>query len=159
MKKLTREEVKTVQMDILDALVKFCDQNSLRISVSSGTLIGAVRHKGYIPWDDDIDVYMPRGDYMKLEKILPELLDGKYKLASLYRLKNWHLTFAKLYDIRTETKLQNRSVIPYGVFVDIFPVDDVPENPVEFKSYMRKLGLMRFLLNNVRQTTAEMPFS
>lgn len=156
MKRMTREEIKQVQKDVLDALVRFCNEQSIRVSVSSGTLIGVVRHKGYIPWDDDIDVYMPREDYIRFEQKFPDIFEEKYRLASMYRNPKWHLTFAKLYDTRTITELESRSTEPYGVFVDIFPIDDVPEDEKAFKSYMCKLGWMRFYLNDVRRITPEM---
>lgn len=156
MRQLTRNELKEVQMNILDALVRFCIDNGLRVSISSGTLIGAVRHKGYIPWDDDIDVYMLREDYVKLEELLPHILDNTYKLESIYRNDNWHLSFAKLCDIRTISEPKGRKTSQYGAFIDIFPVDAVPDNHREFRSYMRKLGFIKFLFNNTRTTTPEM---
>ena len=57
------QELRQIQMGILDEVHRFCEAHGLRYFLSSGTLIGAVRHKGYIPWDDDIDIYMPREDY------------------------------------------------------------------------------------------------
>lgn len=156
MKPITREELREIQKNILDELTYFCKENKLRFSISSGTLIGAVRHKGYIPWDDDIDVFMPREDYMRFENVFPSLYKDRYKLESLYRNKKWHLSFAKLCDIRTIEQLDSRNTVPYGVFVDIFPVDDVPDDDREFKSYMKKLGWMRFLLNDVRKTLPHM---
>lgn len=156
MKLLTREEIKKTQMDALDALVAFCTQHSIRVSIASGTLIGAVRHKGYIPWDDDIDVFIPREDYMQLEKLFPSLYRDNYRLESIYRNEKWHEPFAKLCDIRTVEYIDSRRTTPYGVFVDIFPIDDVPDDDREFRKYMRKLGLLRFLFNDTRKTTVQM---
>ena len=69
MRKITDiHELRQIQMDILDDVHRFCEANGLRYFLSSGTLIGAVRHKGYIPWDDDIDIYMPRQDYEQFLK-------------------------------------------------------------------------------------------
>ena len=71
-------ELRQIQIGILDSVHHFCEAHGLRYFLSSGTLIGAVRHKGYIPWDDDIDIYMPRRDY---EQFLKTYCDegGKYK--------------------------------------------------------------------------------
>ena len=70
MKKITLEESKRLQLDILDAFDAFCQKNELRYMLAYGTLLGAVRHKGFIPWDDDIDLYMPIEDYRKMADIL-----------------------------------------------------------------------------------------
>lgn len=67
MRKITSEELRVIQMDILSAVDAFCTENNIKYSISSGTLLGAVRHKGFIPWDDDIDVLMPRTDYNKFK--------------------------------------------------------------------------------------------
>ena len=64
------EELKKIQLDILLSLHQFCSENNINYSLAAGSLIGAVRHKGFIPWDDDIDVYLLRSDYKKLEKSL-----------------------------------------------------------------------------------------
>ena len=66
MKKLTDKEVKQIELDILEYVHNFCEENGLKYIMNYGTLIGAVRHKGFIPWDDDIDISMPRADYKKL---------------------------------------------------------------------------------------------
>ena len=63
MKIIPIEEVKKIQLDILDSVAQFCEERGLRYYLAYGTLLGAVRHKGYIPWDDDIDLHMPRPDY------------------------------------------------------------------------------------------------
>ena len=72
MKKLTDKEVKQIELDILEYVHNFCEENGLKYIMNYGTLIGAVRHKGFIPWDDDIDIVMPRPDYEKFLAYMQE---------------------------------------------------------------------------------------
>lgn len=65
MKEITLKELRTIQLEILDIIHNFCIENNIRYSIAGGTLLGAVRHGGYIPWDDDIDILMPRPDYKR----------------------------------------------------------------------------------------------
>lgn len=76
---LTKEQLKKVQMigqELLDEFVRVCEDNRLKYYLSCGTLLGAVRHKGFIPWDDDVDVEMPREDFEKFKKIMLERQNG-----------------------------------------------------------------------------------
>ena len=125
-KEIDLEELKVLQMDVLQAIDDFCEDNSIRYSLACGTLLGAVRHKGYIPWDDDIDIYVPREDYNRLLSVFPETYKERYKLISLERNAQWTHPYAKAYDNNTllEENARNEEII--GVNIDIFPVDEVP---------------------------------
>lgn len=116
-----------MQMDILDEIHHFCMQHGITYFLSSGTLIGAVRHGGYIPWDDDIDIYMPRQSY---ERFIQEYKDdqGLYKLLEPRTVKHYFYTFAKLSDTRTRMVEAWYDNFPIGINIDIFPVDYVTDN-------------------------------
>lgn len=134
-KEILLDELKVIQMDVLAAIDVFCDENNIRYSMACGTLLGAVRHKGYIPWDDDIDIYVPREDYKKLIEIFPSCYKGRYKISSLERDPLWEKPYAKAYDDKTVLfeKADVKEVI--GVNIDIFPVDEVPDSQEEWSGY------------------------
>ena len=129
---LTLDEVKKCELDILKYIDYICTQNNLKYFLSFGTLIGAVRHKGFIPWDDDIDISMPREDYEKLILIMQKQEDERYKVLS-YRTKKYPYPFIKVTD--SYTKIEDDGVVDYpykGLWIDIFPIDG-------FKSQRRSI--------------------
>jgi len=143
------EERKKIQIEILDAVHSFCQKNGIRYSLACGTMLGAVRHKGYIPWDDDIDIYMLREDFERFDTLFPDVYQNKYKLASLGRNKNWGICFAKVYDIRTFIKEKKSRQTDIGINIDIFPVDDVPDNNSSWKRFNQK---RKNLINKLQMT-------
>lgn len=150
-KELSLEEIKVLQMDVLAAIDRFCCANNIRYSMACGTLLGAIRHKGYIPWDDDIDIYVPRQDYKRLMAEFPETYEGYYKISSLERDKFWNRPYANAYDSRTVFEEDARNCELIGVNIDIFPVDDVPigEEWIRFDTKRRREQKL-FSLNFVR---------
>lgn len=146
MKQIDIEELKRLQCDVLQALHNYASANGLKYSLACGTLLGAIRHNGYIPWDDDIDVYMPRDDYDKMVKSFPEVYQGRYKLISFERSRKWCRPYANLYDDRTvcyELKSSNEEQI--GVKIDVFPVDHVPDDDNEWLRFNKIRRLLIYL--------------
>ena len=127
-KKLTFEEAREIQKKLLFSFADFCESHNLRYSLGGGTLLGAVRHQGFIPWDDDIDVMMPRPDY---EIFLREYKHKNYSVAHYLNNKDHRFPYAKMYDDNTITKLGSHS---RSVYMDIFPVDSV----IDSKDYINK---------------------
>lgn len=141
MKKITVDEMKSIELNILVDVAEFCEEHGLRYYLCGGTLLGAVRHKGFIPWDDDIDIIMPRPDYIKFlteynKKTSP------YKANSGINHKDWHTTFANVEDTRTIKINTNFGKFDqYGIDIDVFPMDGSPDNEKKRKRF--------WLINNV----------
>lgn len=152
MRKMSFGELKNTELEILKFIDTVCKKNNLAYSIDSGTLLGAVRHQGFIPWDDDIDIIMVRKQYEKFIKIV-ENMSGSYKVISCYNNKSYFYPFAKICDSRT--LLIENNVLPienYGVYVDIFPIDAIP-NPGLFSSIYLQIVLWLKYLIGIRVCT------
>lgn len=155
MRSIPPEELKLIQLDILDILHSYCREQGLRYTISNGTLIGSVKFGGYIPWDDDIDVTMPRDDYQRLLDCFPELFKGHYRLGSLDRNPHWDRFYAKLYDDRTLMRENRRDGVETGVNIDIFPADAVPEEDGMARRWFRR----RLLIHRIFELKERKLFS
>lgn len=133
MQELKEEDIsrlKGIELGILKSFISVCDRLNLVYFAVGGTLLGTIRHKGFIPWDDDIDVAMPRKDYdifiAKAQALLPDDLF----LQNIYTEKNWFSNYAKIRKNNTlfvESSIKERK-INHGVFIDVFPLDYYPED-------------------------------
>jgi len=126
-------DIRPLQLRMLKILLAFddmCKVHNLRYCIMAGSMIGAVRHKGFIPWDDDMDVGMPRPDYEKLISHSKEWLAPPYEFVCGENDNVYPLPFAKLQD--ASTTLIERKHLSYlgGIYVDIFPLDAVPRNMI-----------------------------
>lgn len=133
MKELTLKEIQNLCCDILDEVHRFCTDNGIRYSLAYGSLIGSLRHNGFIPWDDDIDIVMPRPDF----NIFCSTFTSDKGLECFPPGGNNWLAFARVCD--TARTIQ-RSFLPWsatadtGVWIDIFPLDGMPSDRQEFKT-------------------------
>ena len=138
------EEFKSISLDILVVINSYCEENNIKYSLGLGTLLGAIRHKGFIPWDDDIDVYLLREDYNRLLTTFPEVYDN-VSIASLGRSNEWGRAYAKAYDVRTVEIENSTDDTHIGVGIDLFPIDYAPDSDDEWQKYNKK----RMFLQNV----------
>lgn len=144
---LTLDEMKAYELHILRTFHAFCEANGLTYFLAGGTLLGAIRHKGFIPWDDDIDVMMPRPDAMKLLALAKDGLTEDLKLDTWYLDKKSTSTMIKIVDTRTAAVFEDAVVQPgYGVWIDVFVADGVPDDPRQNRRDFRKTRLLMDLL-------------
>lgn len=138
-----------LHLDLADELKRVCEKNNIKFFMIAGSLLGAVRHNGFIPWDDDMDFGMLREDYNKFLAICnDELENEKYFLQTEYNTDNYPFNFSKL-------RLKGTSVIEeysknaerqHGIYIDIFPIDNVCENPIGKAIQYRLFWIARNLL-------------
>ncbi|WP_242369293.1 LicD family protein [Adlercreutzia muris] len=143
MEPLTSDEMKQIELDIMSEIDRICREHNLRYFLAYGTLLGAVRHDGFIPWDDDMDIVMPRDDYETLLAHFDEWKQAEHIEVSSYRKGNSIHPFTKIVD--STTLVSERFLKPEyktGVWVDIFPLDHVPAN--KKKVFRRKSQLSFF---------------
>ena len=142
MKEYDQETLKKVQraeLSILKDFVSLCDRHGLVYFGIAGTGIGALRHKGFIPWDDDIDVAMPREDYEKFRQLVRDEMGDKYLLMNTEENENYPLMTARLMLRGTEFREEALKDIdcPLGIFLDLYPLDKVSDDPEECKKQFR----------------------
>ena len=130
MRRIDMAELREKQMEILDYVAQFCDDHGIRYIIADGTMLGAVRHGGYIPWDDDIDVGMLREDYQRFSELFPLEAKEGYLFACSTTVEKWHLPFGKVMDTNTLLVQDGHNL---GINIDIFPYDDAPEDPKVMK--------------------------
>lgn len=135
MKEMSLSEIQHMSLEILKDVHEFCVQNRIDYTLFGGTLIGAVRHNGFIPWDDDVDIAMPRPDY---ERFVKEYSSNKYKLFSREKQgKDIYIAYARVCEMN-----ETYADIPFpwsafetGVWIDVFPLDGMPNDKEEAISY------------------------
>lgn len=138
MKRLSAETLKSMQIDMLKYIDSICKKNQLRYFAAYGTLLGAIRHKGFIPWDDDIDLYMHRDDIETFVKVV-NMQESYYEIISMFNTKNYYHPFYKLSDKRT-ILIENGFPKKYeqGIYIDIFILDNLPEKEQDAVKQYRK---------------------
>ncbi len=152
---MTLKEGQDDELAMLDELAAFCEQNGLHYYLSGGTLLGAIRHHGFIPWDDDIDINMPRPDCEKLMELTGGEL-GEFRLAGpdMGEFSN-NCNYFRVYDDDTVVENYKGGMTtehPYyhPIFIDIFPIEGLPENPEECDRHWNRL----IFLNKMRRVSS-----
>lgn len=133
--------IKELELEVLDEFLRICNKHHLNYFLSGGTCLGAVRHGGFIPWDDDIDISMPRADYEKFCEIAFDELGDKFVLQNYWTEPNCGLVFGK---VRQKNTLYNETYSAHidmsqGVWIDLFPYDVIPDSVPEQEKLYRKI--------------------
>lgn len=143
----TLKHLQQVEMKILKYFIGVCEENNLTYFIYGGSLLGTIRHKGFIPWDDDIDVIMFREDFEKLNKIFEKNIDQKYRFINVLNEETYHYTFGRLMLKNTIFQEWWANQVDYtpNIFIDVFILDNIPKN--KFKRFIHKWS--SFLLNQL----------
>ena len=139
LKEMSSDEYKELLTEMLDYFHKLCERNNLKYFVAFGTLIGTIRHGGFIPWDDDIDVCMPRADYDRLIDIMNNS-NNLYYMLTPKNSKYYYNNFSRFCSKRGVLKLKGViNIDNLGPFIDVMPLDKVPENESERLQYYQEV--------------------
>ena len=152
MRELSLEEVKKIGFDMLVKFDKICRENGIKYSLAYGTLLGAIRHKGFIPWDDDIDIMMSRNEY---EKFLSVWKDDEYKLLTLQKGSEFWPLFSRI--TNPLTHLVPKKICNHGVWLAVIPYDNIPDDLAQRKRHIRRVTRAIRLLEIRREPMIFMP--
>ena len=147
MRKISSQEIQSLELNILKAFKTFAQENNITYYLCGGTLLGAIRHNGFIPWDDDIDIFIPRNSYNKLLKLVKE---NRYIENTTYKFclpldDNYIYPYIKIVDTNTivyEKDIKKEYCL--GVWIDIFPLDEFPKTNPEIKKIVKKHSIYKF---------------
>lgn len=158
---LTLDEIHQEEFKILEAFAQFCDGHDLYYSLAGGTLLGAIRHKGFIPWDDDIDVNMPRPDFERLLNMDEEFYAATGFKIMWYGREKAHAPYFKIVDpyIRVNYDDGKKSV-PYYLWIDVIPIDGIDGDPEDIDNIYGRVYSLRnvFSISEQRWALGATPF-
>lgn len=143
----SNRKVQELTIELLKVFIDICEKNNLRYYFTGGALIGVLRHKGFIPWDDDIDVGMPRKDYDKFLKIMAKRAPKGYGICNRQTDKNWHFAMSQFVDMESEITIhlaeEERKA---HIWIDVFPLDGLPSGKIARWIRVKNILVHRYLV-------------
>lgn len=135
-KSITLEEQKYVQFEMLKEIDTFCRANDIRYSLAFGTLLGAIRHKGFIPWDDDVDIMMPLPEMLRFKQLFHS---EKMKYCDVDTEKHYEYGFSRIANVNT-INIKGMIVNSYGICIDLYPLVAIPHGIDEREHFFKKVN-------------------
>lgn len=149
---LKQQEIQAICLDTLRLVDKICKRENIPYFLSGGTLLGAVRHQGFIPWDDDIDLMMPRADYERFLKAAPKYMGTRYALAHPKLRSDYPFPWIRILDLHTRVETSGKQKLSSGtLFLDIFPIDGLPANEKWSNLFFKEIRARDILLKCSRR--------
>lgn len=149
---IDKEEYKKILVNLMIKIDYLCQLHGLNYQLAYGTLLGAVRHKGFIPWDDDVDIFMPREDYKKLQNLINKC-DCGMKFISIDNEPNTIYPYGKVCDTNTVAyEIGFKHVPGYGAFIDVFPLDYVPKSSIKRKFIYYRYNILIKIIQHTSRT-------
>ena len=141
------KKVWAVQLDILKQCIAICEKHDIEYTLDGGSLLGAIRHRGIIPWDDDIDIMLTRKNYDKFLKYAKEELGDDYFIKNSDTTKGYYRGLTQICRNGTTAiiKIDMEYKFHQGISIDVFPLDNIPDDPKECEKFLKKLRFMRRL--------------
>jgi lipopolysaccharide cholinephosphotransferase len=141
------KNIQLIGLNILINFINICDKYNLRYYVIGGTLIGVLRHKGFIPWDDDIDIGMPRKDYERFLEISKDVLPEGYALSNHQTDPEWFFNMSQIIDTHTIIDIfMNEKPRRFHAWIDLFPLDGLPKNSFRRWLHIKHILFYRYLI-------------
>ena len=149
MREVSFEESKDIMIKILKSIDNCCREHNIKYSVCWGTMIGAIRHQGFIPWDDDIDIMMPREDY---NRFLAVYGDSEFGICTPKMTKNYRQIITKIHERKTCVYFGHAPKSLFGVWVSIFPYDNAPDKHIKMWEIKRNfwMDLYHIKISNIK---------
>ena len=139
--------VQELTLQTLDVLTGFLDSHGLRYYFTGGALIGVLRHKGFIPWDDDIDLGLPRKDYDRFQQLIRQEMPEGYGICNRFTDKTWHFAMSQFVDLESEIEIDLAEKTRRAhIWIDVFPLDGLPSGRVRRWIRVRNIMLHRYLV-------------